>query len=266
MTKRQNIDLNEKHDDFNEEYEQASPEHQRKSAYGGGSGLTEGNAPPIPTFTDFLTQLKAMQDTTATLAATTDDSVMKGCLMSLGSIIQAAGHFLDKIPQRLQTVEEKLSEVPSFISTQIEEQERRRSMVFSFVPESKNESSTERAKEDAKSVTQMLDVMKIEAVPQTVYRLGKIFGGRPRLLKVVMPMSGAVSGVMKNRGKLQNTQFSNVHIRESWRRDWLDKQRELRKRRDELNDGLPAAEMSNRYIVWGPPDNLRLMRKDDVHK
>jgi hypothetical protein len=33
-----------------------------------------------------------------------------------------------------------------------------------------------------------------------------------------------------------------------------------------MNESLPAAEKSNNYIVWDPPDNLRLMRRDDVHK
>jgi hypothetical protein len=121
LPKRQNIDLSEKHDDFYEDCEQTSPEHQRKSAYGGGSGLTEGNASPLPIFSEFVTQLKAIRDTTTTLAATTDDPVIKGCLMSPGKgCLMSAGHFLNEFPQRLRTVEEKLTEVPSLISTQIE--------------------------------------------------------------------------------------------------------------------------------------------------
>lgn len=70
-----------------------------------------------------------------------------------------------------------------------EDKDMARSIVLLNVPELPNSSPTERLAHDYSYVEQLLEFLGVECKVSTVYRMGKLDGDRPRLIKVELPAS-----------------------------------------------------------------------------
>ena len=99
------------------------------------------------------------------------------------------------------------------VTDAIEEEKRLRSVVVMNYPESKDMTSTARAKDDVEQVNKMLDCCNIQALP-VVYRLGEVVNNRPRLMKVEFQSKRHATEFLKAKGKLA-TQFPTAKIRPS---------------------------------------------------
>lgn len=121
-----------------------------------------------------------------------------------------------------------------------EEHLRLRSAVISGVTECDPSMPTsQRAWQDYETVSSILSTLKVEAVPVTVYRMGKAEQGKPRLLKVVLPTRGHLLTALKNSKSL-NSRVTHVNIRPSYT---AEQRREI-----------------NAMLTW-----LRLQRQADPH-
>jgi hypothetical protein len=122
-----------------------------------------------------------------------------------------------------------------------EEKERKRSLVVIGLPEPEHPLASGRVKADAESVSAMLDVLNVEAVPVAVYRMGRPpqhddnNKKGPRLLKVVLPSSQmqhrALGALKTKRQAVRNLPGCNrVLIRPSMTPEEREKDRELQER------------------------------------
>ena len=105
--------------------------------------------------------------------------------------------------------------------------ERSRAVVISGVYESKNPNPVKRAEEDMFNVKCVVNTLGVEAVPVTVYRMGRV-GPRPRLLKVIMPSSTHQKRLVERSSYLRNSEFKGVWLRASLTYEDRVKQREER--------------------------------------
>ncbi|KAL3106501.1 hypothetical protein niasHT_011878 [Heterodera trifolii] len=76
------------------------------------------------------------------------------------------------IAERLNEIERKINSNNNDNSS-AEEKERKRSLVLIGLPEAVAEKPSERAKEDAETVAEVLDALDVEVCPQMVYRMGR---------------------------------------------------------------------------------------------
>lgn len=100
-----------------------------------------------------------------------------------------------------------------FIESVIEERERQHSIVIAGLPESNAATPTGRATDDRSKVLAMLDTADCEQLPTTVYRMGKPGGGKPRLIKLMLPTRWAVRRLLQCKKKI--TDVHQVSIRPS---------------------------------------------------
>jgi hypothetical protein len=97
-----------------------------------------------------------------------------------------------------------------------EEQRRLHSVVIAKLPESTGTKPSDRLKDDMAKVEEILDICDMEFQPTAVYRMGQKNPKMPRLLKVELPTTKAVSFLLKSsKNSLKNTNFQNVQIRAS---------------------------------------------------
>lgn len=145
------------------------------------------------------------------------------------AIIQQLSAVLSATADLMQSQQQQLAMDPH-------ELERQRSVVLIGIPESTKARATERAKDDLETVTEVLDLLDVEAMPQTVYRMGRPDPDRRggRLIKVVLPartFQWRVLGQWKRRrDTIKRDKFSRLLIRPSLTPEML---REERQRRDQ---------------------------------
>lgn len=153
-----------------------------------------------------------------------------------------------------------------------EEQERRRSVVLIGLPESKAERPTQRAKEDEQEVDKDLDVLGVQARPVSVYRMGRFQnptqGGRPRLIKMVLPASNfqwqVLGGWKRNRDSMRTQQqWNRLLIRPSLSKEDLQREREERAERwRKRNSTTTAATGLNTTAASGSTSSLTVIQKN----
>jgi hypothetical protein len=140
------------------------------------------------------------------------------------------------------------SETPQlFVPKQItsaDEEIRLRSLVIQGLPESKDHSSVQRAKDDFASVERILDSIQAEAVPLSVFRMGRPDQVNPRLLKVVLPSSTLQRFVLsKSRLLKDSNDFSDLQIRPSLTREQRQAEFELRKEKRRQMEEDPSLDL-----------------------
>lgn len=119
-----------------------------------------------------------------------------------------------------------------------EELERKRSIVISGVRESTSNAAFERIVHDFSCTQHILDFLKIECLPVTVYRMGKVSPTRPRLLKVVLPCSRLQKEVIRFAPRLRFFPHKGIYIRPSLTLEERNRLRADRKRNaEELAEG-----------------------------
>ncbi|KAI1691034.1 hypothetical protein Ddc_24503 [Ditylenchus destructor] len=131
----------------------------------------------------------------------------------------------------------------------VEEHRRQRSVVLANVPESVSPSAQTRVNEDNQAVMEILDELDIEARPLTVFRMGKMDGKTPRLLKVELPTRGHTQRTIQSKAKLQkSTRYASVRVRASLSKEDRDRRHELIAKCTDMR----AKDQENKYdfIIW----------------
>ncbi|KAK6029692.1 hypothetical protein OSTOST_04195 [Ostertagia ostertagi] len=96
-----------------------------------------------------------------------------------------------------------------------EEIERRRSIVISGVPELHDGSCFDRMHYDYQSTLNILSHLDVDCYPVAVYRLGRWFRGKNRLIKVVLPCSLYQRIAVRRAPRLRTFPERGVFLRES---------------------------------------------------
>ena len=143
-----------------------------------------------------------------------------------------------------------------------------RSVVVSNLEESKASTASQRLKADEEKVQNLLDVADIEVRPLSVFRMGKPSPNRPRLLKVEFPSKSVVRKLMSNKNSLRNNStYSKVFVRPSQSRPEREARKILIQDRIKKNaELLPDDRNNDPYILYGPPNNLLVIRKSEISK
>uniref|UniRef100_A0A1I8BBK3 PRE_C2HC domain-containing protein n=1 Tax=Meloidogyne hapla TaxID=6305 RepID=A0A1I8BBK3_MELHA len=136
------------------------------------------------------------------------------------------------------TLKELLNDCKIFLATKKEvkllsepkqEERRRHTVVITNLPESTDNTPTQRAQSDINFVHQMLDNIGLDSeLPTNVFRMGRKRDDGNRLLKIEFPTKFATRYFLKNRHKIKSiSTFKNVNIRESLSRSQLDARHKL---------------------------------------
>jgi hypothetical protein len=199
---------------------------------------------------DFLLQLENLDKTTAEILKLSNDPRINVCFENLCALSKASSLLLQSFPPKIELLEKEIATIPQKIDSAIQEEVRKRSVVLMNVPESKNPSSSGRARSDMEKVNQILDLCEIEAVPSAVFRVGVVSEGRPRLLKVILQRRQAARDLLTKRSKLLESAFKNVFIRESLTKEQLAERKNLIMERVRRNGALLESERNNPWVLY----------------
>ncbi|KHN84872.1 hypothetical protein Tcan_08313 [Toxocara canis] len=131
----------------------------------------------------------------------------------LPELVITLTHSVDSI---LKSNSERLQTMETDISSDAEEQQRRRSAVFIGAPESRDLPHL-RHERDAESVAEILDEVNVDGVPVDVYRMGVFNPTKRRPIKVVFNNTHNAVQVFRQCYMLKRSpQFSSVYIRPSY--------------------------------------------------
>lgn len=120
-------------------------------------------------------------------------------------------------------------EIPKDFSDIIKEEERSRSVVIVGLAESDDRLRPSECQAELESkVGAILDVLKVECRPSSVYRMGQRSNAKPRLVKVVLPTTTHWRLALRNARLLRHSSFKTVHIRKSMTPEELKRDGELR--------------------------------------
>ncbi|KAL3071927.1 hypothetical protein niasHS_017220 [Heterodera schachtii] len=150
-----------------------------------------------------------------------------------------------QMAEQFNAIAERLNEIERKINSNnndnpsAEEKERKRSLVLIGLSEAVAEKPSERAKEDAETVAEVLDALDVEVCPQMVYRMGRRIDEKrkgPRLVKVVLPATTfqrfALAQWGRNRTELkQRVGWQRLLVRPSLTKEELAAEREIREQR-----------------------------------
>ena len=130
-----------------------------------------------------------------------------------------------------------------------EEHQRLRSIVVAGLPEPSSAlSSVDQAKADRAAVEGLLSLMEVAAVPNEVYRMGKLGGAHPRLVKVVLPSRQFVYQALRNATKLKEAgNHRSVFIRKSMTREQRE---ELAAKREQLRELRQIEGDACRWVLY----------------
>jgi hypothetical protein len=180
--------------------------------------------------------------------------------------------FANQQQEFLTKLEAKLNAAPTPSLAQIltapppNDENKAREVVLGNIPESTADTATQRAAADLQAVREMLDIADVEAIPVSVFRMGKKSQPNPRLLKVVMSNSSASREFLRNRGTFRKIpNLKSIFIRPSLTKQQLETRWKLLAEKNRLNAELSETEKANdRYIVYGPPDDLKLIKRSEL--
>ncbi|VDL74445.1 unnamed protein product [Nippostrongylus brasiliensis] len=158
--------------------------------------------------------------------------------MSVGEILNTI-LARNKDPEIDKMVVALVSKIPRELGDAVEAHERARSVVIYNLPEAPPEMRPSAKQVDLESkVFSILDTLDVECRPLSVYRMGAVKEGRPRLVKVVLPSTSHWRRVLANSHKLRTSSFHRVSIRRSMTREERERESVLRleckKRNEEL--------------------------------
>lgn len=250
----------QKRDDLND---------SNNSSISAASGM-ETDADLADKLKEFLMKLENLDKTTAEVIAISKDPRVSICIKQLCSLANASSLLLQALPPQIDVLKKEIATIPEKIEQAVEEKERRRSVVISFLPEAGTHlTTTARAQADKNKVVEILDKCEIEALPSAVYRLGRRTAqqdsdtqqGRPRLVKVVFDHSRAASDFLKKRGILKTTPFRNILIRESLTKEELMARSAVLREKFEKNSALSADEKRNDPWIYYAG---RLIRRSEI--
>ncbi|WKY08257.1 hypothetical protein Q1695_007622 [Nippostrongylus brasiliensis] len=143
----------------------------------------------------------------------------------------------DKAPEAIGLLEEFVSKLPLTCRNCCESDKRARSAVFHGIPEpDSNLPSTQRHAYTEKYIAGILDTLDIETRPIEISRMGKAVNGKPRLVKCVFSDRRYLFQMLSPSRKLRSSPiYAGVFVRKSMAREERDKEAELRKQAQDLN-------------------------------
>ncbi|CAJ0591476.1 unnamed protein product [Cylicocyclus nassatus] len=115
-----------------------------------------------------------------------------------------------------------------------------KSVVIHGIPELSGEKRpSERQVDVEMKVTEILDVLGVEARPSAIFRMGRATEGKPRLTKVTLPSRSHCLAVLSKARLLRNNhKYKNIFIRPSQTVEERRRDFELRKEAREKNQAL----------------------------
>ena len=141
------------------------------------------------------------------------DQINVSLIMNDESIPDYAKLIINQLSGLLSAATDLIAKQPSPIEA-IEEYQRQHEVVLINLKESEKAVPSEKIAEDRQKVVAMLDAAQIELSPNSVYRMGKAIGTKPRLVKIVMPTRRGANEFVKAANKIKQ-QFPEVRIRHS---------------------------------------------------
>jgi hypothetical protein len=126
--------------------------------------------------------------------------------------------------------------------------------------------ASDRFKADEERITDMLDVAEMETKP-IHYRMGekRVNSSYPRLLKLQFASKKMANEFLRKRGQIISTlnYTKKLSIRQSLSFDERNERNQLMKEKH-MRNGKLSAEDDDCYILWGPPDALKLIRRSEI--
>ncbi|KAL6734052.1 hypothetical protein Aduo_004635 [Ancylostoma duodenale] len=129
------------------------------------------------------------------------------------------------------------------VSDAVEKEKRDRSLVISGLAEwGMDKPLLQRQKYLYEQVADILDTLKVDCLPEVVYRMGKYSETRPRLVKVVLPSRSHWSLALSKAYLLRRTKYSNIYVRRSMTSAERKQEYELREQARVKNEGKSTRE------------------------
>ncbi|KAL6733767.1 hypothetical protein Aduo_004388 [Ancylostoma duodenale] len=137
-------------------------------------------------------------------------------------------------------IEKLLSALMEKISKQChcecDAEKRARSLVISGLPEpSEDLRASEKQMDLEGKVNQILDVLDVDCRPCEVFRMGRLNGDRPRVVKLVLPSRSYWATALANAHRLRKSSLASVFVRRSMTADERKRDYELRQEAKERN-------------------------------
>ncbi|KIH43934.1 hypothetical protein ANCDUO_26053 [Ancylostoma duodenale] len=144
----------------------------------------------------------------------------------------------NKDPSIQQLLLDLSSKIPKDFKELIEADKRARSIVMSGLEEPEEHMRLlDRGLDLNDKVCDILEILKVDARPSEVFRMGKPNPARPRLVKVVLPSTSCWRTALSNSRLLRESAFSNVFIRRSMTPEERKREFELRQIARDRNKG-----------------------------
>ncbi|EYB92492.1 hypothetical protein Y032_0193g1395 [Ancylostoma ceylanicum] len=131
------------------------------------------------------------------------------------------------------------SKLPQEVADAVDSEKRERSIVICGLPEcGMDRPLLERQKNLEEKVAGILDVLKVDCLPEVVFRMGTYNETRPRLVKVVLPSRSHWLKALANAHALRRTDYRNVYVRKSMTAAERARDYELRQQARERNQDM----------------------------
>ncbi|EYC20166.1 hypothetical protein Y032_0022g484 [Ancylostoma ceylanicum] len=144
----------------------------------------------------------------------------------------------NKDPDIQQLLIDLSSKIPTDFKDLIEADKRARSIVISGLEEpTESMRLLDRGLDLERKVCDILEIVKVDARPSEVFRMGKPNSAKPRLVKVVLPSTSCWRTALSNSRLLRSSASSNVFIRKSMTPEERKREFELRQIARERNKG-----------------------------
>ncbi|KIH65078.1 hypothetical protein ANCDUO_04601 [Ancylostoma duodenale] len=137
--------------------------------------------------------------------------------------------------------------LPQEVADAVHSEKKERSIVICGLPECGMEKPfLERQKNLEEKVAGILDVLKVDCLPEVVFRMGTYNETRPRLVKVVLPSRSHWAKALANAHVLSHIDYRNVYVRKSMTAAERARDFELRQQARKENQSKPTRE----WIVY----------------
>ncbi|KHJ96697.1 hypothetical protein OESDEN_03337 [Oesophagostomum dentatum] len=125
----------------------------------------------------------------------------------------------------------------------VNKEKKERSIVITGLTEwGQDKPLFERQKNFEQNVAEILDILKVDCLPEVTYRMGKFDVNKPRTVKVLLPSRSHWVRALSNAYLLRRSKFSNVYVRRSMSASERTREFELRQEARSRNEGKPTRE------------------------
>ncbi|KAK6764551.1 hypothetical protein RB195_024756 [Necator americanus] len=144
----------------------------------------------------------------------------------------------------------------------VEAEKRSRSIVITGLAElAADRSLIERQRGLEEKIANVLDALEVDCLPKVAYRLGKLNGNKPRLVKVVLPSRSHWTKALSRSHLQRRTSLSNIFVRKSMTAEERKRDYELR-HEARLRNERSSTQLNKHKNCLLRTDNEDLIRTD----